>query len=45
MDLAVHGADLLLDHLVCLLLILEHLLHQVKFALHESTIAQRRVNF
>ena len=41
MELPAHLADALLDDLVGLSLILEHLFHQVELALHEAARAQR----
>ena len=41
MELSAHLADALLNDFVGLPLILEHLLHQVKLALHEAARAQR----
>lgn len=42
--LAVKHAKLLLHHVVGILLVLEHHLHQVNLALHEAASAQGRVH-
>ncbi len=44
MHLLVHIPNFLLHHVICTLLVFEHHLHEVEFALHETSSAQCAIN-